>query len=148
MASQWSIAAELQGQRAFFRFTQPTISLTELNADEFSTAAHALVDKLRPNEVLFDFGPVTFISSITLGVLLSVRKKMLATGGSLTLYDMRPEVFEIFQITHLLGVFHVPPPGTADVRKLAYMKWEAAGKPAGDGLDFWLQAEQEARQAN
>jgi len=30
-----------------------------------------------------------------------------------------------------------------DVRLAAYQKWEAAGKPAGDGVQFWLQAEQE-----
>jgi LysM repeat protein len=29
------------------------------------------------------------------------------------------------------------------VRDLAYFKWEAAGKPVGDGRDFWLQAEEE-----
>ena len=30
-----------------------------------------------------------------------------------------------------------------DIRLAAYQKWEAAGKPAGDGVQFWLQAEQE-----
>ncbi len=29
------------------------------------------------------------------------------------------------------------------VRLCAYQKWEAAGKPAGDGVQFWLEAEQE-----
>jgi hypothetical protein len=29
------------------------------------------------------------------------------------------------------------------IRVLAHHKWEAAGGPAGDGLDFWLEAEQE-----
>ncbi|MBS0266872.1 MAG: DUF2934 domain-containing protein [Planctomycetes bacterium] len=29
------------------------------------------------------------------------------------------------------------------IRHRAYYKWEAAGKPAGDGVDFWLAAEQE-----
>jgi hypothetical protein len=36
--------------------------------------------------------------------------------------------------------------GTASeeaVRLLAYQKWEAAGKPAGDGSVFWEQAERE-----
>ena len=31
------------------------------------------------------------------------------------------------------------------VRELANFKWEPAGFPAGDGFDFWLQAEQEIR---
>jgi hypothetical protein len=29
------------------------------------------------------------------------------------------------------------------IRELAYLKWEAAGYPNGDGVDFWLQAEEE-----
>jgi Protein of unknown function (DUF2934) len=31
-----------------------------------------------------------------------------------------------------------------DIRLCAYQKWEAAGKPTGDGVQFWLEAEQEA----
>lgn len=30
-----------------------------------------------------------------------------------------------------------------DIRTLAHAKWEAAGCPPGDGIDFWLAAEQE-----
>ncbi|QVL30001.1 DUF2934 domain-containing protein [Telmatocola sphagniphila] len=30
-----------------------------------------------------------------------------------------------------------------DIRLCAYHKWEAAGKPTGDGVSFWLEAEQE-----
>jgi len=34
------------------------------------------------------------------------------------------------------------------VRLCAYAKWEAAGKPGGDGIRFWLEAESELSQAN
>lgn len=37
-------------------------------------------------------------------------------------------------------------PAVADeetIRARAYSKWEAAGCPTGDGVDFWLQAERE-----
>src|SRR5271165_4797929 len=30
-----------------------------------------------------------------------------------------------------------------DIRLCAYLNWEAAGRPSGDGVRFWLQAEQE-----
>lgn len=30
-----------------------------------------------------------------------------------------------------------------DIRLCAYQKWEAAGKPTGDGIQFWLEAEEE-----
>ena len=29
-----------------------------------------------------------------------------------------------------------------DIRLCAYQKWEIAGKPTGDGIQFWLEAEQ------
>lgn len=29
------------------------------------------------------------------------------------------------------------------IRELAYSKWQCAGCPEGDGIDFWLQAEEE-----
>lgn len=29
------------------------------------------------------------------------------------------------------------------IRELAYFKWQDAGKPSGDGLEFWLAAEDE-----
>jgi len=30
-----------------------------------------------------------------------------------------------------------------EVRLQAYLKWEAAGRPPGDGADFWISAERE-----
>jgi len=33
-----------------------------------------------------------------------------------------------------------------EVRLRAYLRWEAAGKPPGDGAQFWLEAEQELLQ--
>jgi hypothetical protein len=29
-----------------------------------------------------------------------------------------------------------------EIRLRAYLRWEAAGKPPGDGVKFWLEAEQ------
>jgi hypothetical protein len=34
-------------------------------------------------------------------------------------------------------------PAAEEVRVRAYGKWVSAGKPAGDGVRFWLEAEQE-----
>jgi hypothetical protein len=32
------------------------------------------------------------------------------------------------------------------VRELAYKKWQVAGEPEGDGVQFWLDAEREIRE--
>jgi Protein of unknown function (DUF2934) len=34
-----------------------------------------------------------------------------------------------------------------EIRLRAYRKWERAGKPGGDGVQFWLEARQELEQA-
>ena len=53
---------------------------------------------------------------------------------------------------------HAPAPASApptpngktmseeDIRLCAYCKWEAAGRPSGDGVNFWLEAEKELSQ--
>jgi len=39
-------------------------------------------------------------------------------------------------------------PATAEaIRLCAYAKWETAGRPSGDGVEFWLEAEQESAPA-
>ena len=35
------------------------------------------------------------------------------------------------------------PPSDDEIRHRAYQKWESAGRPEGDGVGFWLEAEQE-----
>jgi Protein of unknown function (DUF2934) len=39
-----------------------------------------------------------------------------------------------------------PLPFLNDIRARAYEKWVAAGRPPGDGMRFWLEAEQEIQQ--
>ena len=37
----------------------------------------------------------------------------------------------------------ITPPCEEVVRVGAYLRWDAAGRPGGDGVRFWLEAEQE-----
>jgi hypothetical protein len=38
------------------------------------------------------------------------------------------------------------PTSEDQIRYGAYFRWEAAGRPDGDGVDFWLDSENELRQ--
>lgn len=38
--------------------------------------------------------------------------------------------------------------GCDEIRLCAYQKWEEAGMPPGDGVEFWLEAERELVHAN
>ena len=40
---------------------------------------------------------------------------------------------------------HSPVVSAEEIRLSAYRKWESAGKPTGDGVPFWLEAEQELK---
>lgn len=35
-----------------------------------------------------------------------------------------------------------------EIRQRAHQLWEAAGKPSGDGFQFWIEAEQELRRSS
>jgi hypothetical protein len=39
------------------------------------------------------------------------------------------------------------PPSEESIRLNAYLRWDAAGRPGGDGLKFWLEAEQDLRRS-
>lgn len=39
-----------------------------------------------------------------------------------------------------------PPTSEEAIRLCAYRNWETAGKPGGNGVNFWLEAEQEVSQ--
>ena len=39
------------------------------------------------------------------------------------------------------------PVSEEDIRMAAYYKWEAAGRPVGDGRNFWAEAEMELRKS-
>lgn len=51
--------------------------------------------------LLLDFTNVTSITSVELGTLIGLHKKMRASGGRLTLFNLNLNVFEVFSITRL-----------------------------------------------
>ena len=51
--------------------------------------------------LLLDFTNVTSITSVELGTLIRLHKKMKASGGRLTLFNLNLHVFEVFSITRL-----------------------------------------------
>jgi anti-sigma B factor antagonist len=51
--------------------------------------------------LLLDFGKVEAISSVELGTLITLHKKLRASGGRLTLFNLRAEIYEVFLVTRL-----------------------------------------------
>lgn len=56
---------------------------------------------------IFDFSKCDFIDSTGLGELVSIYKRCIEKGGSLTLKMMNPEVRDLFRLTRLNKVFYI-----------------------------------------
>jgi anti-anti-sigma factor len=66
-----------------------------------ATELGCLTDELGECHLLLDFTNVDFITSVELGTLVSLHKKMKASGGRLTLFNLNLQVFEVFAVTRL-----------------------------------------------
>ena len=58
-------------------------------------------DTLGECHLLLDFTNVEYLSSVELGTLISLNKKMKESGGRLTLFNLNAQVFEVFAVTRL-----------------------------------------------
>ena len=66
-----------------------------------ATELEGLTDDLGECHLLLDFTNVEYISSVELGTLVTLHKKMKASGGRLTLFNLNLQVFEVFAATRL-----------------------------------------------
>lgn len=58
-------------------------------------------DELGTDHLLLDFSHVESIHSVELGTLITLHKRLKTSGGRLTLFNLRPEVFEVFTVCRL-----------------------------------------------
>jgi anti-sigma B factor antagonist len=92
---------------AVIRFVPRSVSLDAANVEVVAHLLTALLDGQTPGHLVIDFGPVVFLTSEALGVLLSLHKRVASTGGRLTLLNLREEVYEVFEVTKLNQILRV-----------------------------------------
>jgi anti-anti-sigma factor len=66
-----------------------------------ATELSNLTDGVGGGHLLLDFTNVDFITSVELGTLISLHKRLRESGGRLTLFNLNAQVFEVFTITQL-----------------------------------------------
>ena len=71
--------------------------IATLTAPQLETELAPLLDGV--TALVLDFAQVAYISSAGLRVLLTTHKKMLSSGGTLTIANAVPAVREVFDIT-------------------------------------------------
>ncbi len=64
-------------------------------------------DKSVPCHLLLDFSNVEFLTSVELGTLITLHKRMKASGGRLTLFNLNAQVYEVFTVTNLHSVLGI-----------------------------------------
>ena len=96
-----------QGNRTSVRFLDCT-SLNEYTADTVGQQLLALADNNPGQQVVLDLAPIEYLTSTVLSHLVRLHKRLLASGGRMTLENIRPAVRDVFRVTLLDRVFHIP----------------------------------------
>lgn len=81
--------------------------LDAANIQQLGGELLSLVEAKPEIRLVLDFSKVEFMSSAALGKLVSLEKKVKEKGGKIRLCHIRPEIFEVFQITNLHKVFGI-----------------------------------------
>ena len=94
------------GDVTVVRFVDRKI-LDEANIQEIGQELFDLVEKEGCKKLLLNFGTVDFLSSAALGKLITLDKKCKAAGAKMKLSNIRPEIYEVFLLTHLYKLFDI-----------------------------------------
>jgi len=94
------------GDVTVVRFRDPKI-IEDLNIQELGSEMFRLVEEEQRRKLLLNFSGVDFLSSAALGKLITLDKKVKSHAGQLKLSNIRPEIFEVFQITKLTRLFDI-----------------------------------------
>ena len=81
--------------------------LDETNIQELGVELFGLVEQDNRKSILLNFSHVEFLSSAALGKLITLDRTVKAAKGRLKMSNIRPEIFEVFQITKLNKVFDI-----------------------------------------
>jgi anti-anti-sigma factor len=81
--------------------------LDETNAEALRQEVAVLLDRLAGLQVNFDLRNVEFLTSSSLGIFLTILKRLRGVGGTLALCNVRPEIYGVFATTRLTGLLNV-----------------------------------------
>lgn len=74
--------------------------------DPIAQTLRELIDQRRPQNVIIDFSRVRFLSSMMLGLLVDIWRRMKEYGGRVRICGIDPQLTRVFRITHLDRIFN------------------------------------------
>ena len=106
MAPSQRIDIEEVGDVTVARFVDKKI-LDEANIQAIGSNLFALIDEDGRKKIVLDFSLVEYLSSAALGKLITLDKKAKAAKSKLRLCCIKPEIYEVFEITRLNKIFDI-----------------------------------------
>jgi anti-sigma B factor antagonist len=103
----WYLSVKDDANGTVIRFVQCSVRLDGENAKAMAEYLCSFWDGREPIRLVFDLGQVEFVTSEALGVLVTLNKRVTASGGCLTLLNVREEVYEVFEVTKLTRILRV-----------------------------------------
>ena len=100
------IDIEEVGEVTIAKFVDKKI-LDESNIQVIGNHLFALVDEDGRRKIILDFSMVEYLSSAALGKLIILDKKVKAAKAKLRLCCIRPDIYEVFELTRLNKVFEI-----------------------------------------
>ena len=106
MAPSQRLDIEEVGDVTVAKFVDKKI-LDEANIQAIGANLFALIDEDGRKKVVLDFSIVEYLSSAALGKLITLDKKAKAAKSKLRLCCIKPEIYEVFEITRLNKIFDI-----------------------------------------
>jgi anti-sigma B factor antagonist len=101
------LVVQTAGDTTVVRFTGHQVFLDEEAVRLLSEQFLALAEGPIQDTLFLDFSSVAYVSSLMLGTLIRLHRKLQEAGRRLTLGNLRPEVYEVFEVTRLTVLLDV-----------------------------------------
>ena len=104
--SDTGVRVEWRGDAAVARFTREVV-LSGPEAEAAADRLAALLGEVGDGLLLVDFGNVQSLSSLMLGKLVALSRAANSAGARVALFNLRPDVREIMEVTRLDSVLRL-----------------------------------------
>ena len=94
------------GNVSVVRFRDPRI-IDPLEIEALGRQLYQVLEFKNCSKLVIDFSPVEFLSSATLGKLISLHRKAKVCKSALRLCNLRPEIRQLFHLCNLDRVFEI-----------------------------------------
>jgi anti-sigma B factor antagonist len=84
-------------------------SVNDGQTDFFRQSVYEVVEEMPRPRVAVDLGPIDFLSSSGVALLIGLRRRILAAEGALVLYQLHPYIESLLRMMKLMPLFRVAP---------------------------------------